>query len=200
MFPLILEVITSRLISLKRFILSTYRDSYSIKISCKGAVVKKNTWNRLIFDAGLNILKNLLFVVAFVMCLEFAISTYLGVIVGQKIIIIFGIFLALSIEVYDLITSITSKLIYKIHEDFDRNEAIEILEKNQLSVGMLLSDLPKDSNGNELRECVDAYMTLINQKLPFVLVNSENVAISRLYFLGKQGKHDYNKYKLIVER
>ena len=162
--------------------------------------MKKKSWNRLIFNSGLNILKTLLFVVAFVMCFNFAISKYLGVIVGQEILIIFGIFLAFSIVVYDLVSNITSKLINKIHEDNDRKEAIEILEKNSLRVGMLITDLPKDSSGNELSECVDAFMTLKSQNLTFVLVNSENIATSRLYFLGKQGNRDYNKYKLIVER
>lgn len=166
----------------------------------RGAVLKKYTWNRLIFDAGLNMLKTLLFVVAFIMCLKFAISTYLGVVFGQEIIIVFGMFLAISIAVYDFISNITSKLIKKIHENFDRNEAIEILEKNKLNVGMLLTDLPKDASGNELNECIEAYMTLRNQDLTFVLVNSENVTTSRLYFLGEKGKRDYNKYKLIVDR
>lgn len=162
--------------------------------------MKKFTWNRLIFDAGLNILKVLLFVVAFVMCLKFAISTYLGVIFGQEIIVIFGVFLALSIVIYDSISNLTSKLINKIHEDFDRDEAIEILEKNRLSVGLLIPNLPKDSNGNELKDCAQAYLTLKNQKLPFVFVNSDNVTTTRLCFLGKRGGRDHNKYKLIVER
>lgn len=162
--------------------------------------MKRFTWNRFIFDAGLNILKILLFVVAFVMCLKFAISTYLGVSLEQEITIIFGMFLAFSIIVYDSISNVTTRLINRIHEDFDQNEAIEILEKNRLSVGLLLTDLPKDSNGNELKDCIEAYLTLKNQRLPFVLVDSDHVTTTRLYFLGKRGKRDYNKYKLIVER
>lgn len=61
--------------------------------------MKRFTWNRFIFDAGLNILKILMFVVGFVMCLKFAISTYLGVSLEQEITIIFGMFLAFSIIV-----------------------------------------------------------------------------------------------------
>lgn len=162
--------------------------------------MKKFTWNRVIFDAGLNILKILLFVVALVLFLEFTISKYLGVVFSQEILVISGMFLALIIIIYDFISNITSKLISKIHYDLDQNEAIEILEKNKLNVGLLLTDLPKDSNNNELKDCIEAYLTLKSQKLPFVLINSDKVSTSRLYFLGQRGKLDHNKYKLILER
>ena len=95
--------------------------------------MKKFTWNRVIFDAGLNILKILLFVVALVLFLEFTISKYLGVVFSQEILVISGMFLALIIIIYDFISNITSKLISKIHYDLDQNEAIEILEKNKLN-------------------------------------------------------------------
>ena len=62
------------------------------------------------------------------------------------------------------------------------------------------TNLIKDSNNNELKDCIEAYLTLKSQKLPFVLINSDKVSTSRLYFLGQRGKLDHNKYKLILER
>lgn len=162
--------------------------------------MKKFTWNRMIFDLGLNILKILLFVVVLSIFIKFTISEYLGVIFNQEITIILGMSLALIILIYEFISNITSRLVNKIHYNLDRNEAIEILEKNKLSVGLLLTDLPKDAENNELRDCIDAYQTLKNQNLTFVLINSHNVCTSRLYFLGQRGKNDYNKYKLIIKR
>lgn len=162
--------------------------------------MKKFTLNRIIFDAGLNILKNLLFVVASVIFIKFIISEYLGVNFNQEITIILGMFLAFIIVIYEFISNIISRLVSKIHYDLDRSEAIAILEKNKLSVGLLLTDLPKDSENNELRDCIDAYQTLKNQNSTFVLINSDNVATSQLYFLGQRGKNDYNKYKLIIKR
>lgn len=162
--------------------------------------MKKFTWNRIIFDAGLNILKILLFVVALVLFLEFTISKYLGVVFSQEILVISGMFLAFAIVIYEIISIYISRLINKIHYDLDRREAISTLEKHQLNVGFLLTDLPKDQKNNELKDCIEAYLTLEKQNLPFVLINSDNVATSRLYFLGQRGKLDHNKYKLILER
>lgn len=162
--------------------------------------MKKFTWNRIIFDAGLNILKILIFVVALVIFIKFIISEYLGVIFSQEITVIAGMFLSLVVIVYEFISTVISKLIKKIHYNLDQSEAIEILEKHQLSVGLLLTDLPKDQENKEFKDCIEAYLTLKNQNLPFVLINSENVSSSRLYFLGQRGKRDYNKYKLIIKR
>lgn len=162
--------------------------------------MKKYSLNRLIFNEGLNILKILLFVVLVVFIFKYCLYTYLRIDLSEEMTLFFGMFITLSIVVYDYISATTSKLFKKIYEEFDRKEAIKILEANQLKVGLILSDLPLDLNNSEKRECVEAYITLKNQNSQLVLVNPENEVNARLYFLGKYADKDHNKYKLILKR
>ncbi|MEA5587515.1 hypothetical protein VBX62_19245, partial [Acinetobacter baumannii] len=84
----------------------------------------------------LNILKILIFVVALVIFIKFIISEYLGVIFSKEITVFAGMFLALAILVYEIISICISRLINKIHYDADQREAIETFEKHQLNVGL----------------------------------------------------------------
>lgn len=162
--------------------------------------MKKLTRNRKAFDTGINILKILLFVVALVATAKFILGESLGVRLSNENTIFMGVFFGFVIVIYEFISNFTKNIVNKIHYEIDRSEAISTLEKHDLNVGMLLTDLPKDSKNNELRDCIEAYMTLKNQNLPFVLIDSDNESTSRLYFLGKRGKQDFNKYKLIIRR
>ncbi|MDF9176634.1 hypothetical protein, partial [Enterobacter hormaechei] len=124
----------------------------------------------------------MIFVVALVIFIKFIISEYLGVIFSKEITVFAGMFLALAILVYEIISICISRLINKIHYDADQREAIETFEKHQLNVGFIVADLPKDQKNNELKDCVEAYITLAKQNLPFVLINSDNVSTSGIYF------------------
>lgn len=166
----------------------------------KAFFMKKFTWDRAIFYVGLHLLKLLLFIVALVVLINFIMSEYLEIIFSPEISLLVGMFLAIAIVAYELISYFTSKLISKIHYGLDQKEAIEIFEKYKLDVGFIFTDIPKDENNKYLKDCIEAYATLNNQKLPFVLINSDNESTARLYFLGKRGKCDNNKYKLIIER
>ncbi|MDA4623082.1 hypothetical protein NY744_14955 [Enterobacter hormaechei] len=141
----------------------------------------------------------MIFVVALVIFIKFIISEYLGVIFSKEITVFAGMFLALAILVYEIISICISRLINKIHYDADQREAIETFEKHQLNVGFIVADLPKDQKNNELKDCVEAYITLAKQNLPFVLINSDNVSTSGIYFSGQRGKRDHNKYKIIIK-
>ena len=160
----------------------------------------KSSWNRKIFNSGIHFLKVLLFVIFEVLIIRFIASSYLNINLTHEMSVMLGMLLLIGTIIFEYINSMSDRMLNSLHNDSDRKEAIEILESHKLKVAILFTDLPKDTSNNEIRECVDAFITLKNQNIPFVLVNSEDQVTSRIYYLGEHGKHNHNKYELILKR
>lgn len=157
-------------------------------------------YSRLIFNTGVDVLKILLFTVAVMMVFKFTAKEHFSTTFSDQVLIIYGLIFSFVLVLYDFISQIAQKLVGKVHQNVDENEAISILEKHGMKVGILLTDLPRDQNKTELVECVNAFVALKNQQRPFVFINDKNEISGRVFLLGAHGRADHNKYKLMVQR
>lgn len=156
--------------------------------------------SRSIFYIGVDVLKILLFTVAVALLAKFLAVNYLDIPLKHEATYIFGFILSFILVIYDFISLMIKRLANKLYQFDEQKKAISILENYGMKVGLLLTDLPKDQNNNEIPDCINAYITLSDHDMPFVFINSQNEVSGRVFLLGAHGRLDHNKYRLLVAR
>ncbi len=97
-------------------------------------------YSRLIFNTGVNVLKVLLFTVAVMMAFKFIAKEHFSTTFPDQALIIYGLIFSFVLVLYEFISQISQKLMGKVHQSVDEDEAISVLEKHGMKVGILLTD------------------------------------------------------------
>lgn len=155
---------------------------------------------KIVFSIGVSLLKVLAFTLVMLCVFKILAAYFFEIHFSDEQAVILGLFFLFALVAYDYLSAKFEKLMQDLNTSADQKEAINVFERHGLKVALLRTDLPKDSNYDEDRECIQAYATLQHQQIPFVLIKPNNDLSGKLYFLGESGKNNHNKYSFTLKQ
>lgn len=125
-----------------------------------------------------------------------------GVSLSTNGIILLGAAIFIIIQVYNnvqiIFNILKDKLYAKKYRDRKYSEAIKTIEKHGFDVAMVRTYLPKDVKKEELRDCVNAIITLNKDNMKFILIDKNGKHYGETYFVGEKGKTQIQAKQLTI--